>query len=168
MQVENAGPIPVTLESVAVIPLPGYPTPRLVHVGVLPEHNDLLTAAQGWPIWKEDSPSSTWRLLPLRGYTVLPWKIRHSNRQRYGPLPDMIEYGVLGSRLNTDYWVAGLQVTYQLGGLIYSQKLYYGGADCVGNVSFKHPATFTKIYQKYCAATDVRANKELEKIASPG
>ncbi|HLX47236.1 MAG TPA: hypothetical protein VKS82_02780 [Streptosporangiaceae bacterium] len=165
MQVQNTGSVPVTLESIALVPLPGYPTPRLVHAGVLPEHNDLLTSARGWPIWKGNSPSRTWRLLPLRGYTVLPWKTRSSSLRRYGPMPDMIEYGVLGSRLNTDYWVAGLRVTYRLGGNIYTQTLYDGGADCVGNFSFKHIATYMSIYRKYCAAVDVRANKELEKIA---
>lgn len=138
-----------------------------MHAGVLPEHNDLLTSARGWPIWKGTSPSRTWRLLPLRGYTVLPWKIRSSNLRRYGPMPDMIEYGVLGSRVNTDYWVAGLRVTYRLGGNTYTQTLYDGGADCVGDVSFKHMAAFTSIYRKYCAAVDVRANQELEKIAPP-
>gem|GEM_PF-2228630 len=165
MQVQNTGSVPVTLESIALVPLPGYPTPRLVHAGVLPKHNDLLTSARGWPIWKGNSPSRTWRLLPLRGYTVLPWKTRSSSLRRYGPMPDMIEYGVLGSRLNTDYWVAGLRVTYRLGGNIYTQTLYDGGADCVGNFSFKHIATYMSIYRKYCAAVDVRANKELEKIA---
>jgi len=166
--IENTSSVPVTLEGVTLVPLRGYPTPRLAHVGVLPEHDNLLTAARGWPIWKGDSPSSTWQMLPLRGYTVLPWKVRRSNRQRYGPLPDMIDYGVLGSRLNTDYWAAGLRITYRLGSNTYTQTLYEGGADCLGNVSFKHPATFTTVYQKYCAAIDARANKELEKIAPPG
>jgi hypothetical protein len=165
MQVENSGSVAVTLESATLIPLPGYPTPRLVHLGVLAEHRSLLTSAVGWPVWKAHSPSSTWQLRPLRGYTVLPWKVRMSHRRQWGPLPDMIEYGVLGTRVNTDYWVAGLRITYRLSGKTYTQTLYDGGADCLGVFDYKKPATYKALYQKHCAATDARANKELEKIA---
>jgi hypothetical protein len=165
MPVENTGSAPVTLESAALVPLPGYPTPRLIHLGVLVEHQGLLTSAVGWPVWKAHSPSSTWQLRPLRGYVVLPWKVRDSNRQRYGPLPDMIEYGVLGGKTNTDYWVAGLRITYKLGGNTYTQTLYDGGADCIGTVSFSKLSTFKKVYGKYCAAIDIKANEELEKVA---
>jgi hypothetical protein len=165
MEVENTDSATVTLESAALVPLPGYPTPRLVHLGVLVEHQGLLTSAVGWPVWKAHSPSSTWQLRPLRGYAVLPWKIRDSNRQRYGPLPDMIEYGVLGAKSSTDYWVAGLRITYRLGGNTYTQTLYDGSADCVGAISFSKPSTYNAVYRKYCAAIDTRANKELEKVA---
>jgi hypothetical protein len=168
MEVENTDSAPVTLESATLVPLPGYPIPRLVHLGVLVEHQGLLTSAVGWPVWKAHSPSSTWQLRQLPGYVVLPWKIRQGDRQRFGPLPDMIEYGVLGAKSDTDYWVAGLRITYKLGANTYTQTLYDGAANCVGAVSFSKPSTFKTIYQKYCAAIDTRANKELEKIAPPG
>ena len=124
-----------------------------------------MTSAVGWPVWKAHSPSSTWQLRPLRGYVVLPWKTRSSNRRRYGPLPDMIEYGVLGAKTNTDYVAAGLRITYKLDGNTYTQKLYDGSSDCVGAVSFSKPSTYKAVYGKYCAAIDARANKELVKTA---
>jgi hypothetical protein len=90
--VENTGSAPVTLQSVRLIPLPGFRLPRLVHVGVLAEHKELLSAARGWPIRESGSPPSEWALRPLRGYVVLPWGLRQS--RHLGPLQDMIEYGV--------------------------------------------------------------------------
>ena len=166
LQVENSGSVPVTLETATLVPLPGYPTPRLVHLGVLAEHDGLLTAGRGWPVWTGLSPSNAYRLRPLRGYVVLPWKTRE--RRHLGPLPDMIEYGVLGARVNTDYWVAGLRVTYRMGGSSHTQPLYEGGADCVGVVNLYQPVTVRSVYRKYCATIDPRANMELENIVPPG
>lgn len=97
-----------------------------------------------------------------------PWRSPWRPPKILAGTPSVIEYGVLGTRLNSDYWVAGLRITYQLGGNTYTQTLYDGGSDCVGNFSFKHIASYRNIYRKYCAATDIRANEELQKIAPPG
>jgi hypothetical protein len=167
LYVENTGSVPVTLESATLVPVPGFPAPRLVHLGVLAEHNNLLSSALGWPVWKAMSPSSgTWQLRSFRGYVVLPWATRQ--RRHLGPMPDMVEYGILGTRVNTDYWAAGLRITYLMGGSTYTQTLYQGGADCISPVDIHQPKEVWAFYQKYCAAIDLRANRELEKIAPVG
>jgi hypothetical protein len=81
-------------------------------------------------------------------------------------MPDMIEYGVVGAQPNTDYVSAGLEITYLMAGKTYTQKLYAGGDDCVGIFDINKPRTFDPLYNKYCAATDRRANDELRKLAS--
>jgi hypothetical protein len=163
--VQNNGSVPVTLESATLLPEPGFRAPRLVHLGVLVEHVELLASAMGWPPLKELSASSgRWVLRPLRGYVVLPWSVRQ--RRHLGPMPDMIEYGVVGTRPNTDYVAAGLEITYRMGGNTYTQKLYAGGDDCVGIFDINKPPTFDALYNKYCAAIDKRANDELDQLAS--
>jgi hypothetical protein len=167
--VENTGPAPVTLMKARLIPLPGSREPRLVHVGVLREHYDLLTAARGWPIAKDqalDSQSApSWAMEPLHGYVVLPWSTR--KRRRLGPLPDMIEYGVLGSRADTEYAVAGLRVTYRLNGKSYTQDLYAGGEDCIlkGDIYKFSRQRVGDLYNRYCARADSRAGDELRRLA---
>src|SRR6202049_4885691 len=42
--VQNMGSVPVTLESATLLPEPGFRTPRLVHLGVLVEHFNLLAS----------------------------------------------------------------------------------------------------------------------------
>lgn len=126
-------------------------------------HRALITSSVGWPVWKGESPDSTWPLRPLRGYVVLPWAIR---KQRHlGPMPDMIEYGVLGRRTDTDYWAAGLRITHLLNGVSYVQTLYEGGRDCVGDVSFSRTASFQQVYNRYCAAEENNGYWALAKIA---
>ena len=49
---------------------------------------------------------------PLRGFIVLP-----HGRHAPGPLPDMIEYGVVGSHLG-QYAAAGITVRYRIGGAV--------------------------------------------------
>ena len=153
--VENQGSAPVTLLGASLIPVPGSPTPRLIHLGVLAEHVNLLSSGRGWPVWKGSSAAAGhWLVRPLRGYLVLPWSERQ--RRHLGPLPDMIEYGVAGTRLGADYWAAGLAVTYRAGGHTYTQKLYAGGGDCVERA---------QEFSRHCAAADARANRALEKLA---
>lgn len=164
LQIENASSAPVTLESARLVAVPGYPLPKLVHLGVMTEHDGLITSAVGWPVWRANSPASTYRLVPFRGYVVLPWKVRE--HRHLGPFPDMIEYGVLGTDTDTDYWAAGLSVTYRLQGQIHTQTLYEGAADCMGKVELGKPATLDAVYNKYCRTVDPRANRELEKIAA--
>ncbi len=163
LPVRNSGSDPVVLEGAELVPLPGYPLPRLVHLGVLTEHDTLVTSGRGWPVWKGLSPTHTYRLRPLHGYIVLPWGLRQ--RRHMGPLPDMVEYGVLGDRVNTDYWAAGLKITYRFRGKSYTQVLYDGGSDCISNVNLNRSSDVDAFYHKHCAAIDQRANKELERIA---
>jgi hypothetical protein len=117
--VENLGGSPVTLERVALLPVPGYPAPRLVHYAVLTGHRELITYALGWPI----GPSR-----PLHGYQLQPWAWRKAHH--LGPLPDLIAYAVTATRLGV-YDAAGLIITYRAGGTQYQQKIYFGTAACV-------------------------------------
>lgn len=163
--VQNNGSVPVTLESATLLPEPGFRAPHLVHLGVLVEHFNLQTSDLGWPPLKDFSASSgRWALRPLRGYVVLPWSVRQ--RRHLGPMPDMIEYGVVGTRPNSDYVSAGLEITYRMGGNTHTQKLYDGGDDCVVIFDINKPQTFDAPYNKYCAVIDKRANDELDKLAS--
>jgi hypothetical protein len=121
---------PITVESARLVPLPGYATPRLVHLGVLAEHDDLLTSARGWPIPKGSTASAGYYTMrPLHGSVVLPWQERR--RRHLGPMPDMVEFGVLGTGSGRYFAAAGLDLTYRLGGNTYTQRLYAGAEDCV-------------------------------------
>lgn len=48
--VENPGSHAAVLLSATLIPVPGFPTPKLVHLAVLDEHSQLVTSAVGWPV----------------------------------------------------------------------------------------------------------------------
>lgn len=168
MFVENTGPNAVTLEGARLVPLPGFRTPVLVRLGVLDEHRDLLTADKGWPIPRGSSRSSgTWAMDPLKGYVVLPWTVLKRRHPRFFS-PDMIEYGLIGRKANTDYVSAGLIITYRLDGNTYTQTVYNGGDDCVLNVDVNHRAARDALYSKYCAAIDNRAMNAVSKVAAGG
>jgi hypothetical protein len=166
MTVENTGPAPVILESARLVPLPGFKTPVLVHLGVLDEHRNLLTASRGWPIPRGTSPASgTWAMDPLRGYVILPWD--GGNNPHLQPMPDMIEYGMIGPKANTVYASAGLIITYRLNGSTYTQTVYNGGEACVLNIDIYSRAE-PALQRKYCDAMDNRAMNEVYRVARGG
>jgi hypothetical protein len=166
--VENTGSAPVTLLSARLIPVPGFRMPRLIHLGVLAEHEELLTSAQGWPIRETDHPPGGWAIRPFHGYVVLPWSVR--KRRHLGAIQDMIEYGVVGSGVNVNYAAAGLRVTYRVGGSIHTQNLYDGGVDCVlaaSTFGYKH-ARFEAQTRKYCDGSYERVSNAVFKLAAGG
>ena len=145
--VENLSGAPVTLQRVALLPVPGYPAPRLVHTGVLTGHRDWITAARGWPI----APSR-----PLRGYQLQPWAWRKAHH--LGPLPDLIAYGVTATRPGV-YDAAGLIITYRAGGTQYQQKIYYGTAACVAAHPNSKPGS-------WCDNASSSARQAVERLAN--
>jgi len=134
VMVQNNGAQPAVLLSAVLIPVPGFRTPRLVHLAVLKEHLGIETSAVGWPISVQGCYIKQGRCLgknevlatrPMKGFVVLP-----HGRHGPGPLSDMIEYGVVGTRLGR-YGAAGLLVSYRVGGSIQTARLLDGGLVCV-------------------------------------
>jgi hypothetical protein len=146
--VENLGQSPVTLEHVALLPVPGYPAPRLVHTAVLISHRGQITA-RGWPIASDRS---------LRGYQLQPWAWRQAHH--LGPLPDLIAYGVVAARPGV-YDAAGLIVTYRAGGTQHQQKIYYGTATCVATHPFSKPGS-------WCYSASGPAMQAVRRLANNG
>jgi hypothetical protein len=83
-------------------------------------------------------------------------------------MPDMIEYGVVGTRPGTDYVTWGLVVTYRAGGATRSAVLYNGGDACVLDVKLSNNAARERLYRRYCAAADSRAENALFTVAARG
>jgi hypothetical protein len=160
--VENTGTVPVTLEAARLVPLPGFRTPRLVHLGVLVEHNELESGDIGWPIPRDNPSTGYLAMRPLRGYVVLPWTERQ--RRHLGPMPDMVEYGVVGTGAGRYYAAAGLDLTYRVGGRTYTQRLIDGGADCIIPGYPKLPANSPKL--KPCFAFYNRAGNAADALAA--
>ncbi len=132
--VQNNGAQPAVLLSATLLPVPGFATPKLVHLVVLDEHEELVTSSLGWPISSTGcyvpdgaciGKDKLYKSRPLRGFVVLP-----HGRHGPGPLPDMIEYGVVGSRLGR-YGVAGILLTYRVGEAVLAVRLLDGGLDVV-------------------------------------
>ena len=132
--VQNNGAQPVVLLSATLLPVPGFATPKLVHLVVLDEHEELVTSSLGWPISSTGchlpdggciGKGKLYKSRPLRGFVVLP-----HGRHGPGPFPDMIEYGVVGSRLGR-YGVAGILLTYRVGEAVLAVRLLDGGLDVV-------------------------------------
>jgi hypothetical protein len=158
VEVENPGAQAAVLLSATLIPVPGFPTPRLVHLAVLDEHRERVTSAVGWP--PSDTKCSvgptgrctgkgTTKVFPsrpLRGFVVLP-----HDRHGPGPLPDMIEYGVVGSRPG-QYGTAGLALRYRIGSADYVVNLYAGGLDCVARSSSAPTCNTFKSTDRFASA----------------
>lgn len=160
VEVENTGSVPVVLLGARLIPLPGFRTPRLVRLGVLVEHNELETGDNGWPIPKDNPSAGYLAMHPLRGYVVLPWKERQS--RHLGPLPDMVEYGVVGT--GGYYADAGLDVTYRIGGSVYTQRLIAGGEDCIVSAHQKLSANSPEV--NACEKFDEKADHAVDALAA--
>jgi hypothetical protein len=126
----NSGSSPVLLDSASLLPIPGFPLPRLVDLGVMGEHFNLLTD-RGWP---PDGPTASsqaarWSVRPFAGFEVL--SAVRLRQLKVGPLPDIVEFGVEGMHPGTDYWAAGLAISYTVSGRSYTARLYEGGGICV-------------------------------------
>lgn len=160
VEVENTGSVPVVLLGARLIPLPGFRTPRLVRLGVLVEHNELDTGDNGWPIPKDNPSAGYLAMRPLRGYVVLPWKERQ--RRHLGPMPDMVEYGVVGT--GGYYADAGLDVTYRIGGFVYTQRLIAGGEDCIVPAHQKLSANSPEVND--CERFDEKADNAVDAFAA--
>ncbi len=151
--VENTGSHAARLVSAKLVPVPGFKTPKLVRLAVLKEHRNLITSAIGWPVsicnlmrGAKCLDGTVYRTVPFHGYVVRP----HGRHGR-GPLPDMIEYGVVGASVGA-YGVAGIVVTYSVDGSLHSARLLDAGEDCVSRSDIREAACegtrFNTMYEK--------------------
>jgi hypothetical protein len=113
----------ITLESAALLPLPGYPFPQFVGIGLV-RSKGWVTSAHGWP--PVDHPRSndpsyaeTIKVDPLAGTVVRPGQ------------PVAIYYAIRGARTGVTYYAAGIRLTYRDSSGEHAATLYQVGVDCV-------------------------------------
>lgn len=112
--------VPVTLVSARLLKLPGFPAPRLVHLGVWDATGGIFDLVRGLPpphctiAVPCNGPGS-----PFAGFRLKP---RDSN--------EIVYFWVKPPRRPGDYYVAGLRVTYRVGSGTYTGNLYAGGLLC--------------------------------------
>ncbi len=112
--VVNPGQADVVFLSAAVIPLPGYPVPRLVHLGLVPTAPVLGSTLQsdyGWP------PSAV-KVRPFAGASLSHGEVA-------------VAFGISGDRSGADYAVAGLRILYRVEGHVHYLKAWSATVDCV-------------------------------------
>ncbi|HEV2640273.1 MAG TPA: hypothetical protein VGX23_34390 [Actinocrinis sp.] len=127
----STGQASIVLESAAIIPLPGYPTPQLTDLGVYFGPASGPAATQGWPPQSPDTgdPATSGKQLavaPLAGARVGPSRVVGGVPNEY-----FLYFGVKGRQTGVNYVVAGLRVVYRVGGAEYVTNLYQMGEDCV-------------------------------------
>jgi hypothetical protein len=119
---------PVTLLSATLLPLVGFPVPRLAHLGVymITDHGDI-PQANYWPPRTQPphrgDPPYVLPVSAFSGYRVSPG--RH-------PLL-LIFYSFVGTRPGVNYFAAGLRITYQVGQSKYTGNWYAFGDSCVAS-----------------------------------
>lgn len=125
----------IVLESASLLPLPGYPTPRLVDLGVYRGPVQGPAATSTWP--PRDTTSGN---PPLYAG---PLAVSAFTGARIGPVPPpapsgdgtadtyFIYFGISGQQSGVNYVTAGLRVVYRIGGTQYETNLYQMGEDCV-------------------------------------
>jgi hypothetical protein len=117
----------ITLESASILPLPGYPFPQFVGIGLL-RSKGWVTATPGWPPVlhpRSNDPSYAEALpvKPLAGTVVRPGQ------------PVAIYYAVRGTKVGVTYYAAGIKLTYRDSSGEHSATLYQVGGDCVMTAS---------------------------------
>lgn len=165
MTVVNQGDQAVTLTGITVIPIRGFPMPRLEHAGVLAEHHTLPTAVLGWPIKNVTGPGF-YKVLPLHGYIILPWR----RRRHLGPLPDMVVVSFVASdHSNIVDAIAGIRVTYTSHSMTYRQSMYSGGEVCVLDINLNRSPRrlIDRQYSRYCAKSVALATRRVDRLG-PG
>jgi hypothetical protein len=136
----------VTLLSARLIPVPGFPTPRLAHLAMLgSSDNGYPAGTSGWPPRRHFTLNSSVRisLRPFHGDrvdTAIP--------KKGAGLPPTVLYGVVGERPHTVYATAGLELTYRYGGSDYTIPVYQGGAACL--IKDLVPANIDKADYNFC------------------
>jgi hypothetical protein len=115
----------VVLESATLVPLPGFPLPHMVGVGLVPS-KDWLAIAWSWPLRNAPvSRNGTAPVRPLAGYVLTAGH------------PIAIYYAFSGDRAGQRDYVAGVRLKYRRGTQDYAVTLYQIGLDCVISPSTK-------------------------------
>jgi hypothetical protein len=115
--------VPIRLLGLSLISVPGFPLPRLVHLGLLGQSLGYPAGANGWPPL---APSGkTFPVRPFSGIVVKP------AQPKSGGLPPIVLYGVTGSRPNTMYAAAGVIIRYEMGRETRTSSVLSGAMACV-------------------------------------
>ncbi|MGO9197055.1 MAG: hypothetical protein ACLQK4_07985 [Acidimicrobiales bacterium] len=140
----------MTLISATLLVLPGFVTPRLVRLGVIPDTGEDLTSWSGWPI-----PQSQ-----LDGHKV----DRFSGAKIVTRPPRLgyptIEYGLAPSSRDPIEATAGLRLTYVFEGQSYVGDIYSAGLICV----VPSVAKITNREQERCDEASFKENNEVGKL----
>lgn len=114
----------ITLLGLSLVPLPGYATPKLVHVALLGRSRNHPAGTTGWP------PRTN------IGNDVYPTRSAFGTRIVIGPgrLPILV-YGVTGSRPGRLYGAAGVNLRFRVDGMVQTTEAFAGGFDCVQKFS---------------------------------
>jgi hypothetical protein len=113
--------VAVTLVSARLLRLPGFPAPRLIHLGVWSQIGGISTMVVGLP--------------PRDCGPAAPCNARGRRFSRYRLRPrdghEVVYFWVAAPRRPGHYYVAGLRVTYRVGSGTYTGNLYAGMEVCV-------------------------------------
>lgn len=112
---QNSSRVSVSLDSVVLLPMRGYPSPRLVHAAV-ESGREIAFMVAGWP-----PAGGNYELRPLRGYNVGPGK------------RVAIMYSVVGLTVG-DYVARGVRLTVWHRGGRASVDLLSASLTCVAEV----------------------------------
>ena len=119
----------VALESATLVPLPGFPLPHMVGVGLVPS-KDWLAIGWSWPPRNATvGRNGTAPVRPLAGYVLTAGH------------PIAIYYAFSGDRAGQKYYVAGVRLKYRRGTQDYAVTLYQIGLDCVISASTEVSST---------------------------
>jgi hypothetical protein len=121
----------IVLESAALLPLPGYPTPQLADLGVYRGPVQGPAATSNWPPRNTSSGNPPLYDGPLAvsaftGTQIGPVQPSNGTADSY-----FIYFGISGQKSGVNYVTAGLRVVYRIGGTQYETNLYQMGEDCV-------------------------------------
>lgn len=105
------------VQAVSLIPVPGFRTPKLLGAVFLVGVRAVPFATSGFP------PRSPTTDQPLPVHVITGYTVKSDNRAYQPPL--VLEYGLKGSRLG-GYAVAGIRITYLVGGHSYTASIYNG------------------------------------------
>jgi hypothetical protein len=130
---------PMTLVAVRLVPVPGFPNPKLVHVALLGRSGMGPSGTTGWP---PVAPGGAYPLRCLAGTRVDPVV-----PSRYSS-PPIVLYGVTGAVVKEVYAVAGIQVEYRIGTSTFAEPVYTGGMACV--VRFASPSGPSLAQEDWC------------------
>lgn len=137
----------ITLLGVSLMSLPGFATPKLVHVALLESSKNYPSGTTGWPARNGGTQVYATR-------TAIGARIEVGN----GQLPILV-YGVTGSKSGRLYAVAGVNVRFSVNGAVHTALVLAGGFDCVQQ--FSHVATHSEMswcFRQYSRADLKQSN----------
>ncbi len=146
----------ITLLDLSLVPLPGFATPKLVHVALLGRSRNHPAGTTGWPPRTDI------------GNDVYPTRPAFGTRIEIGPgrLPILV-YGVTGSRSGRLYGAAGVNLRFRVDGMVQTAEAFAGGFDCVQIFSrMATPAQLRQCYRLFARADTAQWNSPAVKLIS--